>query len=324
MNKANADEDFIVVQIARYAIRMSLARAYYIGVLREVAGVIEHRNSDIDETLEELKEGEIFYRVIEPLVSNGNPAGNLLIKSQLTGDPSKVVADEIVSELGKGLISRVLAETSGQEKAITEGNRPQAVAEAAGAKYFARVLLPDLELRLGSAVKSNLESELENLLTASNELSAPNSKSARDAIVAILSQYENALNRSKYTVTRPTALIENAVVAFQKIGVLRSQIPADADAIAQSYSGDLKNLTQIVDQIYGLTIDQDVSAAIDRVKNGEDTALALQVIDKSLQRIFAIVVYNRVLLTVDQFANLTSNDLELEWDRAYSAYLAIS
>lgn len=323
LNKTNVDEDFIVVQIARYAIRMSLARAYYIGVLREVAAVIEHRNSDIEETLEVLKEGEIFYRIIEPLVSNGNPAGNLIIKAQLVGSPSRVVADEIVSELGKGFISRVLAETSGQERAITEGNRPQAVAEAAGAKYFARVLFPDLELRLGSAVKSNLEGELENLLTASNELSAPNSKAARDAIAAILSQYENALNRSKYTVTKPTALIENAVADFQEIGVLRNQNPVNADAIAQSYSGDLKNLTQIVDQIYGLAIDQDVSAAINRVRNGDNIALALQVIDKSLQRMFAIVVYNRVLLTVDQFTNLTTDELLLEWDRAYSAHLAI-
>lgn len=73
LNKTNVDEDFIVVQIARYAIRMSLARAYYIGVLREVAAVIEHRNSDIEETLEVLKEGEIFYRIIEPLISNGLP-----------------------------------------------------------------------------------------------------------------------------------------------------------------------------------------------------------------------------------------------------------
>ncbi|MBK7364024.1 MAG: hypothetical protein IPI97_03090 [Nitrosomonas sp.] len=324
LNKTNADEDFIVVQIARYAIRMSLARAYYIGVLREVAAVIDNRNSDIEETLEVLKEGEIFYRVIEPLVSNGNPAGNLIIKSQLVGNPSKVIADEIVSELGKGFISRVLAETGGQERAITEGNRPQAVAEAAGAKYFARVLFPDLELRLGSAVLSNLENELENLLTASNELSATNSKTARDAIIAILNQYESALTRSKYTVAKPTELIENAVASFQEIGVLRNQSPADADAIAQKYSGDLKSLTQIVDQIYGLTIDQDVSAAINQVKNGNNTALALQVIDKSLQRVFAIVVYNRVVLAAEQFPNLSTDELLLEWDRAYSAYLAIA
>lgn len=324
LNKTNAEEDFIVVQIARYAIRMSLARAYYIGVLREVAAVIENRNSDVEETLEVLKEGEIFYRIIESLVSNGNPAGNLIIKNQLVGHPSKVVADEIVSELGKGFIGRVLAETSGQERAITEGNRPQAVAEAAGAKYFARVLFPDLELRLGSTVRSNLENELENLLTASNELNATNSKTARDAVTAILNQYESALNRSKYTVTKPTALIENAVADFQEIGVLRNQSPADANAIAQKYSGDLKGLTQIVDQIYGLTIDQDVSAAINQVKNGDDTALALQVIDKSLQRMFAIVVYNRVILAVEQFPSLSADELLLEWDRAYSAYLAIA
>ena len=109
LNKSNPDEDFITVQVARYAIRMSLARAYYIAVLREVSGAIEHRNTDPEETSIEQKEGEVFYRMIESLVARGNPAGSLRIKAQLTGDASTIVADEIVSELGKGFIGRVVA-----------------------------------------------------------------------------------------------------------------------------------------------------------------------------------------------------------------------
>ena len=324
INKSNPEEDFVTVQIARYAIRMSLARAYYSAVLREVAGAIEHRAADPEETSIELKEGEIFYRVIESLVARGNPAGSLRIKAQLTGDPSKVVADEIVSELGKGFIGRVVAEMNGQASAITEKDRPHAVAEAAGAKYFARILLPDLELRLGAADRGSLETELENLMVASNELSAPKSELARTAISALLIKYENALNRAKYEVAQHTAIVENALADYQAIDTLRNQTSIDADAIAAKYGADLQQLTQLVDQIYGLTIDQDVLAAIAQVKSGNQIPLALQVIDKSLQKMFALVVYNRVTLVQEQFGNLSTDALALEWDRAYTAYSAIA
>ena len=324
LNKSNPEEDFVTVQIARYAIRMSLARAYYIAVLREVSGAIANRAADPEETSIELKEGEIFYRVIESLVARGNPAGSLRIKTQLTGDSSKVVADEIVSELGKGFIGRVVAEMNGQASAITEKDRPHAVAEAAGAKYFARVLLPDLELRLGAADRGSLENELENLMTASNELSAPKSELARNAISAILTKYENALNRAQYEVAQHTPLVENALADYQAIDSLRNQAPIDGDAIAAKYGADLQQLTQLVDQIYGQTIDLDVSAAIAQVKSGDQVPLALQVIDKSLQKMFALVVYNRVTLVQEQFGNLSTDALALEWDRAYTAYSAIA
>ncbi len=324
LNKSNPDEDFITVQVARYAIRMTLARAYYIAVLREAAEAIELRNSDPEKTRLDQKEGEVFYRVIESLVARGNPAGSLRIKAQLTGDASAIIADEIVSELGKGFIGRVVAEINGQANAIKEKDRAAAMAEAAGAKYFARILLPDLELRLGAADRSNLENELENLLTASNEISAPKSEQARNAISAFLTKYENALNRAKYEVVQHTAIVENALASYQAIDALRNQAPIDADAIAAKYAGDLQQLTQLVDQVYGQALDQDVSAAIAQAKSGNQIALALQVIDKSLQKMFALVVYNRVTLALDQFDHLPADALALEWDRAYTAYSAIA
>lgn len=324
LNKSNPDEDFITVQVARYAIRMTLARAYYIAVLREVAEIIELRNFDSEKTRLDQKEGEVFYRVIESLVARGNPAGSLRIRAQLTGDASAVAADEIVSELGEGFIGRVVAEINGQANAIKEKNRAAAMAEAAGAKYFARILLPDLELRLGAADRNSLENELENLLTASNEISAPKSEQARNAISALLTKYENALNRAKYEVVQHTAIVENALASYQAIDVLRNQAPIDADAIAAKYAGDLQQLTQLADQIYGQTIDQDVSAAIAQAKSGNQIALALQVIDKSLQKMFALVVYNRVTLALEQFDHLSADALTLEWDRAYTAYSAIA
>lgn len=324
LNKSNLDQDFNTVQIARYGIRLSLTRAYYIGVLREVAGILNNRTTDPDEARIAQKEGEIFYRIIEPLVARGNPAGSLIIKKQLTGNFSNVSADEIVSELGKGFIPRAIAELTGQERAITSGDRAVALAEAAGAKYFARIFLPDLEFRLGATERSNLEKELENLLIASDELSATKSKEARDAITAILTKYENQLNRAKYEIVHHTVLVDNAVANFLQIGKLRGIAPIDVDGIAAKYAGDLQQLTKIVDQIYGTTIDQDVSNAINQAKSGSQIAQALQKIDKSLQRVFALVVYNRVTLVAEQFGDLSTDALALEWDRAYSAYTAIA
>lgn len=324
LNKSNPDQDFNTVQIARYGIRLSLTRAYYIGVLREVSGILNNRTTDPDEARIAQKEGEIFYRIIEPLVARGNPAGSLIIKKQLTGAFSNVAADEIVSELGKGFIPRAIAELTGQERAITSGDRAVALAEAAGAKYYARIFLPDLELRIGATERANLEQQLENLLAASEELSATKSKEARDAITAILTKYENQLNRAKYEMVHHTALIDNAVANFLQIGKLRGVAPIDVDAIAANYAGDLQQLTKIVDQIYGTTIDQDVSNAINQAKSGSELAQALQKIDKSLQRVFALVVYNRVTLVAEQFADLSTDALALEWDRAYAAYTAIA
>lgn len=323
LNKSNPAEDLSTIQVERYAIRLSLARAYYIGVLREVAGVIEHRSTDLEEARIEQKEGEIFYRIIEPLITRDNPAGNLFIKSRLTGDFSGIVADEIVSELSKGLIGRVKAEITGQEVAIGKGDRAHAMAEAAGAKYFARIFLPDLELRLGAGERGNLESAFENLLIASNEVSAPKSATARQAVLTILTSYENQLKQAKYTISTNTAFVDNAVSSYQVIGDLRNQDPIDAGAIAAEYEGNLQQLTQIVDQLYGLSIDKDILAAIESIRSNNQVPLAAQMIDKSLQRVFALAVYNRTTLVIDQFDNLSTSELALEWDRAYAAYLAI-
>lgn len=323
LNKSNPTEDFATVAVERYVTRLSLARAYYIAVLREVAGAIEHRNTDLEETRKEQKEGEVFYRTIESLIVRDNPAGNLLIKAQLTGNASAIVADEIVSELSKGLIGRVNGEMSGQAENIGV-DRVQAMAEASGTVAYAKIFLPDLEVRLGADVRGNLETALSNLQSASSENSVSKSADARQAISTILTSYENELNVAKYTKTHDTGVIvDGAVSAFQAIGELRKQFPIDADAIAAEYAGDLQQLTQIMDRAYGLSMDKDILAAIDSIKNEDKDLLAAQAIDKSLQRVFALAVYNRITLVGDHFDDLASDELLLEWDRAYAAYLAI-
>ncbi|WP_292920473.1 hypothetical protein [Nitrosomonas sp.] len=323
LNKNNPDEDFATFSVERYVTRMSLARAYYIGVLREVRGVIENRNSDLITARIQLKEGEVFYRIIESLVARDNPTGNALIKTQLAGNAADVVADEIVSELNKGFIGRVKGEMDGQASSIGV-DRVHAMAEAAGAMAFAKILLPDLELRLGTEARVNLEAALSDLQTASSENSVPNSAIARDAISAILNSYEAELNLVKYSATTTTVLIDNAVSGFQTITDLRGQTTIDGEAIGVAYSGELQQLTQLVDQVYGLSIDTDVSAAIESVKAGNEVPFSLQIIDKSLQRVFALVVYNRATLVIENFDGLSTDELALEWDRANSAYSAVA
>ncbi|MDO9470792.1 MAG: hypothetical protein Q7J23_08750 [Nitrosomonas sp.] len=320
--KSNPEEDFGVIAVERYTTRIALAQAYYIGVLREVAGVLENRSTDPETTAILLKEGEIFYRIIESLVARDNPVGNLLIKAQLTGTSANVVADEIVSELSKGFIGRVKGEMNGQAENIGV-NRVQAMAEASGAAAYARVFLPDVEVRLGADMRGNLETALNNLQTASSENSAPKSAEARDAISTILASYENELNLTEYSATSDTAFVVNAVASYKAIGELRAKNPVDAEAIAAAYTGELQQVTQIIDLAYGLTIDQNVLAAIEDVRNGNQVALASQVIDKSLQRVFALAIYNRTTLVLDNFDSLATDELTLEWDRAHAAYQAI-
>ena len=321
--KNNPTEDFATVVVERYTTRIALARAYYIAVLREVGGAIEHRNTDLEETRIEQKEGEIFYRIIESLVARDNPVGNTLIKAQLTGNASDIVADEIVSELSKGFIGRVKGEMNGQAESIGK-DRVQAMAEASGTAAYARVFLPDLEVRLGAEARSNLETALSNLQSASSENSVTKSAEARDAISAILASYESELNLVKYNATSNTALVDNAVASFLTIKDLRGQDPINADAIATAYTGELQQITQFIDQTYGLTIDQDVLAAIEDIRNGNEVPLASQVIDKSLQRIFALGIYNRITLVTEHFDQLSTDELALEWDRAHSAFGAIT
>lgn len=321
--KSKPDEDFAILQEERYGIRMTLARAYYIGVLREISGVIKNRDADVEEAHVALKEGEIFYRIIESLIARDNPAGSAYLKSRLTGELKDIDADAFVSELSKGLIGRVKAEMRGQEASIGK-DRVGAIAEAAGAVYFAKIMLPDVELRLGSAVRTSFETELNNLQLASSENSVEKSKQARDAITATLTNYEGALKVAKYEMTTTTAVVDEAVKSFQAIGELRKQATVDGNAIEAQYQGELQELTQIVDQLYGSSIDSDVTAAINSVKNQTDIPIALQIIDKSLQRVFAIAVYDRTTLVANQFDNLSSEQLTLEWDRAYSAFQAIS
>ena len=321
LSKANSSEDKITVSIERQVIRIALARVYYIGVLREVTGILNNI-ADASEARESQKEGEIFYRLIESFVSKDNPLGNKLIKQQLTGNVSDVRADQMVSELNKGFIGRVRSELKANESSVGS-DRGRAMEVAEEALLYANIFLPDLEIRMGATKKSDIETALNTLKTASNAGNTASATTARQTISAILDDYEDTLELATYSKNNGTELIiDGAVAAFKEIGVLRKQFPISADAIAAQYEGDLQNLTKIIDSIYGTTIDADVLAAIAALNDQAQSLLAAQVIDKSLQRVFALTVYNRITLVNDLFDELTTDEMSLEWDRAYAAYQA--
>ncbi len=322
LNKSNPEEDAGVVAVERYVTRISsLARAYYNAVLREVAGAIESRGTDVEHMRIELKEGEVFYRTIESLVARDNPVGNLLIKARLAGDGSDLVVDEIVSDLNKGMLGRSRGEMA---NIATAENRVGRMAEASGTVEFAKIFMPDLELRMGATVRGNLEIALNDLNSAAKADDAAASAAAQATITAIFDSYENELNLTEYSATTETALIDNAVASFKTIGELRAETTINGAAIEAAYAGELQQLTQLVDQTYATSIDAEVSAAIESVKAGNEIPFSLQIIDKSLQRVFALVVYNRTTLVIENFDGLSTDELALEWDRANSAYSAIA
>ncbi len=321
LNKSNPEEDAGVVAVERYVTRISsLARAYYNAVLREVAGAMVSRNIDVEEMRKELKEGEVFYRTIESLVARDNPVGNLLIKSRLTGNGSDLIAEEIVSNLNKGMLGRSRGE---MVNIATADNRVGRMAEASGTVEFAKIFMPDLELRLGATVRGNLETALSNLQSAVKADNASKSAEAQAAITAIFDSYENELKLIEYSTTSDTTLVDNAVAGYQAIGESLAQEPIDANAIAAAYAGELQQVTQFIGKAYGLTSDQEILAAIESIRNGSQVPLATQTIDRSLQRIFALGIYNRTTLVLDNFDSMATNELALEWDRAHAAYQAL-
>ncbi len=117
--------------------------------------------------------------------------------------------------------------------------------------------------------------------------------------------------------------IETAVAAFKTIGTLRKEFPINADAIAGAYAGALQALVQEADASAGLSLDSNVLAAIDEIKNENEPLLAAQVIDKSLQHVFFQTVLDRITSVRDNFDSSATAALGQKWDEAAAAFQAI-
>jgi len=322
LSQQDPAEDKIEISIVRQIIRLSLARTYYIGVLREVDGIITNRDREEAEAREKQKEGEFFYRIIEDFITRNNVTGSEQIKFQLAGDLDQVSADAIVSELNKGFLGRARAELDANESSIAD-NRGRAMEVAEEALLYASIFADDLELRLDSGARNTLVNALSDLREASNATDIAKAVQARQTASDILSVYEQELAVADYQKSQAVPFVDAAVNAFQTISSLRRQNPVDAQAIQEAYTGELQQLTQIIDEIYSLTLDSDIQTAINAIGSGQQIPLAVQIIDKTLQRVFALTVYNRVTLVLDSFNELSTLELELEWDRAFTAFQAI-
>ena len=193
LKKKDLDEDEITVGVQRQIIRLSLIRAFYIGVLIEIEGIINNRETNPDTALKNQKEGEVFYKIIEEYVSRDNPSGNEMIKSQLVGDLSEVEADVVVSELSRGFIGRVEGELDAAESNISEGDRKDAMIVAEEALLYSNVFLEDLGLRLGDDSMEDMKDALNDLRDASDKVKASSAASARETISSIIESYENEL-----------------------------------------------------------------------------------------------------------------------------------
>ena len=323
LNKNDEVEDEISTGLQRQVIRLSLVRAFYIGVLREIEGIISNRDSDVEEAREKQKEGEVFYNIIETFISRDNPTGNEIVKSQLTGDIENVVADEIVSEMSKGFIGRVRGELEANESDFNDGDRSGAMIVAEEALLYSNIFLEDLELRLGAVKRNEIEEALKDLKEASNNSDATKASDARQTIATILTSYENELVPFEFVKTNSTDAIDSAVSAFNVIGTLRREEPINADNLAAEYEGELQTLTQQMDTEFGVTLDSDILGAIDDIKNDIELKLAAQVIDKTIQRVFFLTVLDRITEARDDFDDKTSEELGLKWDEAFAAYQAL-
>lgn len=193
LDRKDHDEDEITIGVQRQVIRLCLVRAFYIAVLREVEGVLNNRDSDPEHALENQKEGEVYYRIIEEFVSRDNPEGNEIIKSQLTGDLADVNADTLVSELSKGFLGRVRGELESNASALNANERGDAMVTAEEALLYSEVFLEDLGLRLGTDDSETMEDSLHDLRDASDAVNKADADIASQTISTILDSYENEL-----------------------------------------------------------------------------------------------------------------------------------
>ncbi|MBW7898100.1 hypothetical protein B188_07480 [Candidatus Brocadiaceae bacterium B188] len=193
LKRKKPDEDRITLGIQRQIIRISLVRAFYIGVLREAGGVLSNRDANPVRALVNQKEGEVYYRAIEAFISRDNPEGNETIKSQLTGDLADVDADSMVSELSKGFMGRVRGELESNATAINASNRDSAIITAEEALHYSKIFLEDLNIRLSTEDSEVLVDALNALRDASNMVDDTSAAAARLTISTILDGYESEL-----------------------------------------------------------------------------------------------------------------------------------
>lgn len=187
-----SEENHLDVSIAREGIVVPLVRTYLIGVLREVEGIIGNRDADVADAREAQVEGEYFYRIIEGFIAQDNPSGSNRIKAQLIGDLATVSADEIVSDISKGMIGQINRSIN-QIAATFSTDKSQALIAVEAIDLYASSFLPDLELRLDTLRRVKIENAIRNLKHAIQTTDSERAVAAKAVIDDVLSQYQGQL-----------------------------------------------------------------------------------------------------------------------------------
>jgi hypothetical protein len=187
-----SEENHFDVSIAREDIVVPLVRTYLIGVLREVEGIIGNRDADVADAREAQVEGEYFYRIIEGFIAQDNPSGSNRIKAQLIGDLATVSADEIVSDISKGMIGQINRSIN-QIAATFSTEKSQALVAVEAIDLYASSFLPDLELRLDTLRRVKIENAIRNLKHAIQTTDSEQAIAAKAVIDDVLSQYQGQL-----------------------------------------------------------------------------------------------------------------------------------
>ncbi|GAB6098751.1 hypothetical protein JCM16358_06300 [Halanaerocella petrolearia] len=93
------------------------------------------------------------------------------------------------------------------------------------------------------------------------------------------------------------------IKAYKKINQLRHQEEIDFEAIEKVYNDVLKATVQSRDEKFATTMDQYIQAAFRGVENGQDPALAAQIVDKTLKRAFYLSVKHEIDEVVEYISN---------------------
>ncbi len=144
-------------------------------------------------------------------------------------------------------------------------------------------------------------------------------------IVAILSVCAKPAISLEFDFERSglTSEIDTASDSHSQINTLRRVDPVDIDTIDSLYVNDIQPLVQEVDLVHTFTLDADIVQAIDDVRNGTDISLAVQVIDKTIQRVFLLIALDRAGEVKDGFNEKTTEELNMLWDESFAAFDAV-
>ncbi|MEK7845301.1 MAG: hypothetical protein AAB259_06160, partial [Pseudomonadota bacterium] len=111
---------------------------------------------------------------------------------QLTCDMANVIANEVVSEISRGIIGQVNRIRDQLESSFGD-DKNQAVLAAERLSLYVGIFLPDLELRLGSLQRVRMENALQDVKESSETGDESKALAAQATIIEIISAYENEL-----------------------------------------------------------------------------------------------------------------------------------